>query len=370
MAVFVCACAFALMVCAPASALRAVELQFLGNFFPQGLSADGSAVIGSGSTGDGVEPALWKNGTLQHLGKVPGTEHMFAQNISGNGEVVVGEDYSVNGYRWTAQGGFQPLEGFGIPFAASHDGSVIVGSGISGSNGAIRWTQQASAVYIGDLVGGGTTGNAFGVSADGAVIVGHRQITQNERVAFRWTAASGAVPLGDLPGGDFFSEALAVSPNGAVVVGRGTASGGQEPFRWTAAGGLQGLGHLPNYVSTQSFSSEAAGVSPDGSIVVGQDTVGLLETETFFWTPADGIRSLASVLSEDYGYDTTGWTLESALISADGTTLAGRGQHVTHGTNAVWRAVIPEPRAMWLIVVALAILASARKRGLSFGLRH
>ena len=56
------------------------------------------------------------------------------------------------------------------------------------------------------------------------------------------------VGLADLPGGESFSEAFGISADGAVVVGlsRSAASGSlYEAFRWTESEGMVGLGDLP-----------------------------------------------------------------------------------------------------------------------------
>jgi probable HAF family extracellular repeat protein len=69
--------------------------------------------------------------------------------------------------------------------------------------------------------------------------------------------------LGTLPGGNQ-SEAFGVSADGAVVVGWAVNAAGQpRAFRWTASGGMQDLGTLGGY------GSWAYGVSADGSVVVG-----------------------------------------------------------------------------------------------------
>ena len=44
--------------------------------------------------------------------------------------------------------------------------------------------------------------------------------------------------LGDLPGDSFGSRAYGISANGSVVVGRGISDLGCEAFRWTQSGFL------------------------------------------------------------------------------------------------------------------------------------
>jgi probable HAF family extracellular repeat protein len=83
--------------------------------------------------------------------------------------------------------------------------------------------------WLGTL--GGSSSWAYGVSADGSVVVGWLTTPQGDR-AFRWTASGGMQDLGTL-GGDY-SEASGVSADGAVVVGGATnAAGYYRAFRWT-----------------------------------------------------------------------------------------------------------------------------------------
>jgi probable HAF family extracellular repeat protein len=63
--------------------------------------------------------------------------------------------------------------------------------------------------------------------------------------------------LGDLPGGDFESGAWGVSADGSVVVGSSSsASASQEAFLWTQTGGMVGLRDHPS-----GHLSEALGAS-------------------------------------------------------------------------------------------------------------
>jgi probable HAF family extracellular repeat protein len=162
---------------------------------------------------------------------------------------------------------------------------------------------QAAATFtpLGDLPGGAFSSGAYGISADGSVVVGQSE-SANGFEAFRWTDEGGLVGLGDLPGGAFESFASAVTPDGSVVVGYGSNATEYEPFRWTASGGMVGLGSPPG---GDSFNV-AADVSADGSLIVGVD-----DNKAFHWTATAGMVRLPS-------------GLEANSVSDDGTVIVGR----------------------------------------------
>jgi probable HAF family extracellular repeat protein len=256
-----------------------------------------------------------------------------------------------------------------MAYGVSADGSVVVGvndvfheGGALVTREAFRWTQGTGMVGLGYLPGGNSDSFATAVSADGFVVVGVSSIN-NTREAFRWTQGTGMVGLGDLPGGIFYSDASGVSADGSVVVGQSANDNGYRAFRWTQGTGMVGL----------DFNA-ASGVSGDGSVVVGYDgvqvlrwteqtgTVGLGELpgimvgriavsadgsvvvasssgdngdEAFIWNSTQGMRSLQQVLTNDYGLDLTGWSLNRAnAISADGLTVVGEGRNPSGNTEA------------------------------------
>jgi probable HAF family extracellular repeat protein len=92
---------------------------------------------------------------------------------------------------------------------------------------------------------------------------------QGSERAFRWTASGGMQDLGHLGGG--YSEAYGVSADGSVVVGWSyIAAGGHRAFRWTASGGMEDLN--TTYASLLTNGSrllEARAISPDGRYIVG-----------------------------------------------------------------------------------------------------
>jgi probable HAF family extracellular repeat protein len=103
-------------------------------------------------------------------------------------------------------------------YGVSADGNVVVGI----SYNAVLW-QGGVMQVLGTLGGSGSV--AYGVSADGSVVVGSAENTAGQSRAFRWengvmedlnqTYASLLIP------GSFFVAAYAISPDGRYIVGFG-----------------------------------------------------------------------------------------------------------------------------------------------------
>jgi uncharacterized membrane protein len=151
-------------------------------------------------------------------------------------------------------------------------------------------------------------GNAYDLSDDGSVVVGHQ---------FRWTSADG------MTGGDSMITANSTSADGSVMVGDRFSALGREAFRWTSTGGMVGLGDLPG----GQFYSEGLDVSADGSLIVGESYSAVSWTyEAYLWDETNGMRSFQDLLSYGYGIDMSGWELKRAkAISADGSAIVGLG---------------------------------------------
>lgn len=308
------------------------------------LSADGSTVVGKSSSSTGSEGFRWRSGAMEGLGYLSRAtgKKSFANDVSADGMVVVGRSIGRAGYgafRWTSGTGMIGLgdlwprnpgvmsEAFGV----SANGDVVVGQAQSRKNRivgteAFLWTVAGGMVGIGDLSGGAFFSKAYGVSADGSVIVGSSESAAG-REAFRWTRAGGMVGLGDLAGGSHDSRALNISADGRVVVGRGSSAASavdgqdEEAFRWTSTDGMVGLGDLDG----GTFSSVASDVSSDGGVVVGRANDGT--STAFVWTELSGMVSLESLLIAKK-VDLTGWIfVEANAVSDAGHWVAGWGTH-------------------------------------------
>lgn len=326
------------------------------DFYPTAVSADGAVVVGRDAAG-GVR---WTaaGGTLP-LGALPGGAWSEAFDVSADGSVIVGTSRAPFGgedrpFRWTAAGG---MVGIGVPsgnaYAVSADGAVIVGDA---GRHAFRW-DAAGGVAL--LPAPFLASWASDVSGDGSVVVGGRLIPsglgfgkgpKSQGVEnLRWGSGE-PMPLwgsGTWGGPDLRTH---VSADGRVVVG---ATAGQAA-RWTADRGVHGLGVMPGHEG-----SEARGVSADGSLVVGNSfDVGTcldwsfcdVVPTPFIWDEINGMRSLRDLLSAA-GVDVSGWRNPiAAAVSADGMTIVGYSDEL--GPPQGWVVTIPEPAALPLLVVA------------------
>jgi probable HAF family extracellular repeat protein len=331
-----------------------------------GVSADGSVVVGSGNSQFGAEAFRWTQAAgMVGLGDLAGGPFSSGANgVSADGSVVVGSSavatQSSHGgppfttlyraFRWTQSGGMVNLgllssandtTSHGVDIAA--DGAVAVGwSGVDPVNEAphgqaFRWNQGGGMIGLGVLPGYDYT-DASDVAVNGTVIVGRSWSGAHTFVgaeAFRWKQNTGMIGLGDLPGGQLNSRANGVSEDGSVVVGQGTSAIGSEAFRWTQTAGMFGLGILPGF-----GASSALDLSADGAIVIGNSSNGSSFFEAFIWDASRGMRSLRDVLVSDFGLggSLTGWTLRSAnAISPDGQFIVGTGTNST-GNGEAWLA--------------------------------
>ncbi len=323
------------------------------NSWAYGVSGDGTTVVGCSQSTPGPQAFRWTaDEGMIGLGDLPGggLYGSSGKRVSADGSVVVGSGHN-NQYRamrWTAAEGMVDLGSPGQSFAygVSADGSVIVGY----ASGPFRWTAEEGMVPLEGVSGG----NARDVSADGTVVVGTRPHGALAE-AFRWTEETGPVGLGDLPGGAFQSFSYAVSADGRAVVGESDSAGGGEAFRWTPDEGMVGLGFL--WLEYPGWGlSEAKDTNADGSVVVGYSVVDLDGTEAaFIWNEQDGMRDLKDVLERECGLNLTGWQLlEAKGVSDDGLTIVGKGIS-PEGNGEAWKARIPEPSSLLLMTTCIFV---------------
>jgi probable HAF family extracellular repeat protein len=239
-----------------------VGLGFLGsnNFYSSalGVSGDGSIIVGSSISNDNTDSEAFRwtqESGMVGLGFLPVSScvpldsscpyypsRSRAQGISADGSVVVGESSMGSRYvpvLWTHQGEIRALDegGFhdGIANGVSANGSVIVGMI---NYKAFRWTQSSGMVLLEDHANSDQWSRANGVSADGSIIVGSSNVvhgTSAPSEAFLWTQERGMVSLKDtLIGagldlsGWSLDSAWGVSADGFTIVGYGINPSGQN----------------------------------------------------------------------------------------------------------------------------------------------
>ena len=375
-----------------ATSACAQEAQFLGlGDLPGGvhssaasdLSRDGLVVTGLSVIGANSSTAfLWTPvDGMTALGHLPGGRAQSgAAAVSPEGRWVVGQSDSAAGnqaFAWsegTGIFGLGDLPGGKFESSArsvSRNGRVIVGKGTVSWNGqdaseAFRWSRAGGMVGMGTLptTDRKPSSTATDISADGNVIVGGSTITGGG-VAFRWTEETGMVALESLSDDPLASYAEAVSADGMWAVGRSYFRGDDgvqigEAVMWDPLGNIIELGFLDDGVY---HTSEAADVALGGRAVVGSASING-SPRPFLWTPEDGMRSIVSVLLEDYGIDVVaaGWRLAHAeAITPDGRTIVGWGTNPTGGQEA-WMVRLPVPAPSTLPPLAIAALLATRRR--------
>lgn len=198
-------------------------------------------------------------------------------------------------------------------YGVSGDGAVVVGesSSLTGDSEAFIWTWDAGMMGIGVLPDEEDS-TALATSEDGSLVLG---ISPRglEQAPFTWTQAGGSVAL---PGFNIDGriEVRDFSANGSVVVGTTFQPSHIEGFHWTEANGLVGIGYLPG-----DYQSVARGISADGQVIVGNSNDGR-GVEAMRWSETDGMvglgfldgvreLSVASAVSQDgsvvVGYSST-----------------------------------------------------------------
>jgi probable HAF family extracellular repeat protein len=348
--------------------LRAAEFQGLGpagssRSLAHDVSANGGTVVGYFDTGSAVEAFRWTASEgIVGLGGFPSRfPESVAYGVSGDGSVIVGYSSTDNGreaFRWTKRDGMVGLgdlpgeERFSVAFAVSQDGVVIVGAGDYSTGGgprpttgqAFRWSSDDGLVGLADLPGGPNASRAWGVSADGQVIVGKGDAASTFQVedlgaAVRWSSTSEVERL-DGPKDSPFSIANAISANGRVIVGASSgldASFRRVAVRWVGDEPVQAL-RVP---AAEHVNSEALAVSEDGEVIVGTYLdADFADNLAFIWDMRHGLRSVQEVLSEDksLSQQLAGWRLREATgVSADGLTIVGSGLNPS-GNIEAWIA--------------------------------
>ena len=109
--------------------------------------------------------------------------------------IVSGNNVTINSNGLLVTEGYDSSEGIVI-HAQYTEGDIVVDD-----DKVIPSAEGLTFQGLGFLPGGGPDSYAYGVSADGRVVVGSSRSATMSKEAFRWTAEEGMIGLGDLPGG-------------------------------------------------------------------------------------------------------------------------------------------------------------------------
>ena len=333
---------------APAPAPTAMLVPLLagapdpGHNRASGVSGNGQVVVGTSDSSAGPQAFRWVTGsTPQALGFLPSyTQESDANATNADGTVIVGESMAADSSRafiWTPQQGLKPLGDLPESYTGSAatgvsaDGSVVAGYASQPDDTgqdvpvAFVWTAQRGFTFLGDFIPisvPGTTSSAYGISANGDVVVGEASYDIDDTdqpimQAFRWTRDSGLFPLGWLYDTQPRSAAYTASSDGGVIGGLSTGDGHTpvaEPMRWTPATSMVTVG--------RGLVGRVLATSANGMMMAG----GAADPGTaFVWDTENGYRNLLGVLLESHLDD--GLQGHSPIkvnsMSADGSIVVG-----------------------------------------------
>lgn len=295
---------------------------------------------------------------LTLLEVAPSYSECEALTVSGDGNVAAGwcggTEPSV-AVRWDALGAATVLpvnSGTASATGASYHGNAVVGRLVTGPVAALWSAAIPPATYPGE---NGGTSQATRVNADGTLIVGTAQDANGRNRAVYWRTTDTIVaPVPIDPETRVFNTANGVSADGAVIVGHSNMGPTSVAFRWENDSWVE----LPN--TTSGATSFAAGVSDDGEVTVGYSggqacrwirtaapellgvagiayaasadgstIVGVIgntvypPTLAFVWDATNGVRSLDDVLT-GLEVELDGWSLQEATdVSDNGSVIVG-----------------------------------------------
>lgn len=169
------------------------------------ISADGSTITGIGYSDAGQDAFRWTAATgIQSLGDLPGNYYPSTTpdlseglGISADGSVVVGyatDDTGTRAAFWDAAGTLHPITpgNMSSALAASTDGSLVLGGRSYGPSivwDAAHGTRPLDSFLpddfgLGSAIAGWTLEKAYGLSADGSVLLGEGLNPNGDRETF------------------------------------------------------------------------------------------------------------------------------------------------------------------------------------------
>jgi probable HAF family extracellular repeat protein len=218
-------------------------------------------------------------------------DYTEVQDISDDSATLVGksldQDFIFHAVRWTGPnagtltdlGTIGAVVGPSEALECSADGSVIAGTSWNGANThACLFRLGQPPQDLGSLKGAAGYSVAYGISANGVLVVGQSQVPSSDYHAMSWTSATQMVDLGTVDGVAGSSVANAVTANGKLIVG---ASANNSRPGGVAALWIAGKPRQLWDVLVNAYKADVTGwtsfenvidVSRDGSVLVGTGT--------------------------------------------------------------------------------------------------
>jgi uncharacterized membrane protein len=314
-----------------------------------------------------------------------------ANGVSADGTVVVGQN-NEGAFRWRFDGGFTYLDGT-TAIAANHDGSIVAGNTTVGATEVALRSVGDVGTPLGGIEATGCDfylSSAYAISGDGSVVVGLGWQGCDAR-AFRWSESTGMTALAQE--GTASARANSISADGTHIGGweeasgglrravlwdergdptfvlrgePGNAEGGGEVWGMTSDGSTfvgsatssdpatsgpfvarrgEGVTYLGDIPGTSAFVSGANDISEDGRVIVGFQREGVGPFAAFdatIWTESTGTRRLSEYLADLGVAVPEDFQLAAVMgVSDDGTVLAGWGYTGFIFNQQAWVATIP-----------------------------
>ena len=277
-------------------------------------SNDGDEIVGSARRGGGRghRGFLLKNGPLQEIGGLPGSDYSTALGINNLGQVVGSANMPTGSQAFRSQRtggvvalGTLPGDSGSAAFAINQTGKAVgYSSGATGVR-AVVWT-PVGVIQALPMLPGCDSARGLAINDLGDVV----GVCDTGPRAVLWEG--GAVrDLGTLPG-DGSSEALSINANGVIVGSSGGPEAQHHAVLWPSGGGpIQDLGTLPD-----GTSSRALAINRRGEVVgISGASAG---DHAFLWTEQDGMQDLNFLLTSRNGFVLT----HAVAISARGVIVA------------------------------------------------
>lgn len=341
-----------------------------GDFSQATSVSDDGRFVGGHATGviGGFSPIIWDGTEANFLTLPPGFDGgAYVNALSGDGLSAVAIGLGSTGFqgiRWDATGTPFTLPTNPMTFssfnAINYDGTVAAGftnQTFGGLSDAVIWTASGGIQNIGTLPGWTGEASFTGMNNDGSRLVGYA--TDTMRRAVTWDSVEGFKILETVPGGSGAGIAIDIAGDGSTVVGAVQVSNLNRPVFWDA----DNQAHLIDLRDGYAVG-EANGVSAGGVIVIGNwretefsDELGSL---AFVWDEVNGVRALQDMLTNEYGVDLMGWTLNTVTdITPDGLTFVGSGLNAA-GQLEAYKVTVPAPAGLF-VLGSVGLLSSRRR---------